>query len=345
VAQTLGTAVRCEADLLKSPRIPPTGDRDLDDAKAATEGCLLQAERILHCIVGPPAGSGDDSRRRVPDDPIDVRTQAYLVPAFLHLRRLYEAARRKVDTVAVRLRGAREPGNLVRGWLDPNDAPSHPTAHHAALDLVRAVLADCFTLWQQVQLGPGEARDILDGLEGLDDLLERSAAADPQPRSPSALRYELAAFLRIFPQFRSRCREKRRLAGIVRRFLAEMTQEAARASRLVNSGRRQPAAAARQCPSDAAIKAYRMKVILGVPKQTEIAKDLSRELGKRVTQGQVSRWLKQVEQFLTAGGVLPPMPDLSAKKPMSLDPSLLDLGARVDDKGRAKRQRQRRSDI
>jgi hypothetical protein len=95
-------------------------------------------------------------------------------------------------------------------------------------------------------------------------------------------------------------------------------------------------------PPDEAVKAYRLKWILGVPKQTEIAKTLSQELGKPVGQGQVSRWLKQAAEFVNAGGVLSDLPGLPSKKPMPVDPERLDLGPRQD--GRTERQRERRSD-
>jgi hypothetical protein len=95
-------------------------------------------------------------------------------------------------------------------------------------------------------------------------------------------------------------------------------------------------------PPDAAIKAYRLKWILGVPTQTEIAANLSRELGRPVSQGRVSRWLKQAEEFVQAGGVLPGLPNVPAERPRSIDPERLDLGRRQD--GRTERQRGRRNE-
>jgi hypothetical protein len=94
-------------------------------------------------------------------------------------------------------------------------------------------------------------------------------------------------------------------------------------------------------PPDAAVKAYRLKFILGAPKQAEIARRLSQELGKPVRQGQVSRWLRQAEAFVRAGGVLPGLPDVPSLKPIPVDPERLDLGPRQD--GRTERQRGRRS--
>jgi hypothetical protein len=93
-------------------------------------------------------------------------------------------------------------------------------------------------------------------------------------------------------------------------------------------------------PTDAAIMAYRLKWILGMGKQMEIAEKLTRELGRPVSQGQVSRWLKQTEAFVEAGGVLPQIQPLSRNKPTPIDPERIDLGRRQD--GRAKRQRPRR---
>jgi hypothetical protein len=95
-------------------------------------------------------------------------------------------------------------------------------------------------------------------------------------------------------------------------------------------------------PPDEAIKAYRLKWILGAPTQTEIAEQLSRELGKPVSQGQVSRWLKQAEAYAHAGGVLPGLMDLPSKTPIPVDPERLDLGPRQD--GLVERQRKRRSE-
>jgi hypothetical protein len=105
-----------------------------------------------------------------------------------------------------------------------------------------------------------------------------------------------------------------------------------------------PAAArpALKAPPDAAVKAYRLKWVLGVPKQADIAKRLTEELGRPVGQGQVSRWLRHAEKFISAGGVLPPVANMPSKQPMPVDPERLDLGRRRD--GRTERQRGRRSD-
>jgi hypothetical protein len=97
-----------------------------------------------------------------------------------------------------------------------------------------------------------------------------------------------------------------------------------------------------QPPSDAAMMAYRLKWVLDAPTQAKIANILSKELGKRVSQGQVSRWIAQAEKFVREGGVLPDLPTRPAGKPMAMDPARLDLGPRRD--GRTRRQRERRSE-
>jgi hypothetical protein len=93
-------------------------------------------------------------------------------------------------------------------------------------------------------------------------------------------------------------------------------------------------------PSDDAIKAYRLKWILGVPTQTDIAKKLTEESGRPISQGQVSRWLKSAEKFVQRGGVLPEIQSVARNKPTPIDPDHIDLGRRQD--GRAKQQRPRR---
>jgi hypothetical protein len=228
-ARNPDAAVLCDGDLLKNPCIHRTGNRDLDAALVATARCLVRAQRIMNVLVPPPASTLDELRRKFAGDPVDVRTQAYLVPQFLRLRREYRMARRRVKAVAPHLGAAQPPGRLVRGWLDPLNGPSQATAHHAALALVRQMLRDCFQLWEQARVDPAEEQRLLGGHDWLDSLLERSAAACRRPRPPSALRHEVAAFLQIFPQLRSVYRGKPHTDEVVRRLLAQMTQEAARA--------------------------------------------------------------------------------------------------------------------
>jgi hypothetical protein len=64
-------------------------------------------------------------------------------------------------------------------------------------------------------------------------------------------------------------------------------------------------------------------------------------LGRKVSQGTISRWLKQAEEWIGAGNVLPDFSDAHASKPTPMDPERIDLGERQD--GRARHQRGRRN--
>jgi hypothetical protein len=116
----------------------------------------------------------------------------------------------------------------------------------------------------------------------------------------------------------------------------------AEGNRAPDQAAREQAKPALKEPPDAAIKAYRLRWIQGVPKQADIAERLSQELRRPVSQGQVSRWLKLARDFVEAGGVLPRLPTEQTKKPMPIDPERLDLGRRQD--GLTERQRKQRSD-
>jgi hypothetical protein len=85
-------------------------------------------------------------------------------------------------------------------------------------------------------------------------------------------------------------------------------------------------------PSDRAFAAYRL-VKLGGRKQHEVAKELY------VDQGTVSRWLTSVAEWIKAGNMLPDelRVEPSRRKPMTMDPSKLEQGPRLDRKGRAAR--------
>ncbi len=89
-------------------------------------------------------------------------------------------------------------------------------------------------------------------------------------------------------------------------------------------------------PSELAMTAYSLWRVAG-RKQADIAEDLSRKLGRPITQGAISRLIKQARGYLEAR---PSLPESSAKpaKVISMDPSRLDLGARAD--GRSSRPRQ-----
>lgn len=90
-------------------------------------------------------------------------------------------------------------------------------------------------------------------------------------------------------------------------------------------------------PSKKALQAWSVRVLLGITDQTEIAEEMTRR-GTVATQGQVSKWLGQVERYLAAGGMLPDYGN--GKKPESIDPAILEIGARQDHL--TPRQRQRR---
>jgi hypothetical protein len=65
-------------------------------------------------------------------------------------------------------------------------------------------------------------------------------------------------------------------------------------------------------------------------------------LGKRVTQGQISRAFGKVTAWIKAGKVLPDLAATPPPKAAPMDPDTLDMGKRRD--GRTKRQRERRND-
>jgi hypothetical protein len=85
----------------------------------------------------------------------------------------------------------------------------------------------------------------------------------------------------------------------------------------------------RKEPSKAAFITYRLRVATGKT-QKELAKLLTDELKRPVDQGTVSRWLKQVKEWLRLGNVLPDLTETPNVKPMPLDPERIDLGARQD---------------
>lgn len=90
-------------------------------------------------------------------------------------------------------------------------------------------------------------------------------------------------------------------------------------------------------PSSDAFTTYRVWAATG-KKQTRLAELMTTELRRPLSQGQISKWLKQVSEWLTAGNVLPPLPP-AAKKPISMDPTILEMGG--PGEGRVKRQRHR----
>lgn len=94
-------------------------------------------------------------------------------------------------------------------------------------------------------------------------------------------------------------------------------------------------------PTKEAMEAWRLQTILGINKQTEIAETMSKERGRKIHQGQVSKWIRQVKSYLRAGNTLPDLPRLD-REPQSLDPEIIEFGERTNR--RTVRQRPRRSD-
>ncbi len=91
-------------------------------------------------------------------------------------------------------------------------------------------------------------------------------------------------------------------------------------------------------PPDKAFQAWQLRELVGISKQGEIA-DIMTKQGIPATQGQVSKWLKAVDEWRAAGGVMPEVGTLDGQ-PQSVDPDILDMGARQD--GLTPRQRPRR---
>jgi hypothetical protein len=96
----------------------------------------------------------------------------------------------------------------------------------------------------------------------------------------------------------------------------------------------------RKEPSADAFAAYRLKLVTGET-QTNLARLLQEEWKRPVTQGQVSRWLNEVKDWIEAGNVLPDLTATPNTKPTPINPELIDMGERQD--GRARHQRGRRN--
>jgi len=124
--------------------------------------------------------------------------------------------------------------------------------------------------------------------------------------------------------------------GSLLRGLAGGTAPAAPASVGENPPKAPPKLPTR--PPDKAFQAWQVRELVGISKQGEIARIMT-ERGIPATQGQVSKWLAAVEEWRLAGGL---MPEVSTRegKPQSVDPDILDMGARQD--GLTPRQRPRR---
>ena len=91
-------------------------------------------------------------------------------------------------------------------------------------------------------------------------------------------------------------------------------------------------------PSERAFQAWRLRDLTGINSQTGIVAKLA-EKGIAATQGQVSRWLKEVDEYLKAGNILPDLSAALTQKPQSIDPKIIDMGKRQDS--RTPRQRVR----
>lgn len=86
---------------------------------------------------------------------------------------------------------------------------------------------------------------------------------------------------------------------------------------------------ARTEPSKDAFACYRMSIALGWT-QTNIAETITKELGRYIHQGQVSRWIKQVKEWIEDGNILPDMPKPAPITQHTMDPADIDMGARRD---------------
>ncbi len=94
-------------------------------------------------------------------------------------------------------------------------------------------------------------------------------------------------------------------------------------------------------PPRIAFQAWYVRDVLGFTTQQQIADEMTR-LGSSATQGQVSKWLAAVEEYLRAGGLMPALDELNKPDTDTVDPAVIDMGARQD--GVTPRQRPRRDD-
>jgi len=83
-------------------------------------------------------------------------------------------------------------------------------------------------------------------------------------------------------------------------------------------------------PTPNALAVYRASLIMAWDTQEELARQIREHLGIPATQGQVSRWLRAVTDFLEAGNVLPDLRPPSAGRERAMDPSIIDQGPRLD---------------
>ncbi len=85
-------------------------------------------------------------------------------------------------------------------------------------------------------------------------------------------------------------------------------------------------------PSKTARTAYRVFMSAGQEKPTTTAEILSKEWNKTIGQGQVSRWVNQVREWLKAGKILPDIDADNLPRPrvVPANPAKLDQGKRTD---------------
>ena len=103
----------------------------------------------------------------------------------------------------------------------------------------------------------------------------------------------------------------------------------------------QPPKAPARRPPKIAFQAWYVRDVLGVATQQQIADEMVRQ-GTPASQGQVSKWLAAVEEYRKAGGLLPTLDELNKLDTDTVDPAIIDMGARLD--GRTPRQRPRPDD-
>lgn len=96
-------------------------------------------------------------------------------------------------------------------------------------------------------------------------------------------------------------------------------------------------------PSSNDFRAYLATVVGGLT-QPKAAEMLTEATGEPWGQSRVSRRVKAVKDWIEAGNSVPTIESLppSSRRTITVDPSILDIGERMD--GRTVRQRQRRSD-
>lgn len=69
-------------------------------------------------------------------------------------------------------------------------------------------------------------------------------------------------------------------------------------------------------PNKKAFQAWFIRATLGISNQTEIAEVMTRQ-GVPATQGQVSKWLNQVEEYRNAGGILSAPASIAKPQPIA----------------------------